>query len=431
MLHGAQGDAMLHCASCGCGVVELNPDACHAGGRVCGDCASKNQDLRRRQPQHHCVGCGRVVQAAAAGEHEVTCECGVVSQAVFNSDEEYRIFEPEDEAKRRAESYSREDSAELVPISAADDRTRRWAETRVNQVKMLLVHLDSDEPGRKYLTSDEVRQAAGDLRAATHAYALRPDEAAETASAVFWAIAAAQSVAARRHGEWTIGTEAMVAAWSMDNLHAYLSSFQSESSVTAEKLGNATRVGGGGGMAQAAQLVHEEKRRRLRIDELGNAEARRVKLRTLDALLGAAGRPRLPGPVLRQELPRFVAPPKPVGRALARLAALGEQREGRLARMAAAKAASAARMGLKASSPSGPCLLSWLGLGLGLGLALTLSLLSCLLSCLLCPLPSHVHLAPKGIVQHRRAAVAQVSQPRIEYLFNPGSTPVQQILNLG
>lgn len=374
---------MLHCAGCGCGVVELDPDACHAGGLVCGDCAGKNQDLRRRQPQH-CVGCGRVVQAAAAGEHEVTCECGVVTKAVFNSDEEYRIFEPEDEGKRRAESYSREDSAELVPIRAVDEKTRQWAETRVNQVKMLLSHLDSDEPGRKYLTSDEVRQAAGDLRAATHAHALRPDEAAETASAVFWAIAAAQSVAARRHGEWTVGNEAMVAAWSMDRLHEYLSRFQSESHVTAEKLGNATRVGGSSGMAQIAQQVNEEKRRRLRIDELGNVEARRVKLRTLDALLRAAGRSGLPGPVLRQELPRVVAPPKPVGRALALLAARGEQWEGRIARMTADKAASAARMGLKAS------------------------LLACLLSCLLCPLPSHAHLAPKVIVEHRRAAVVQV-----------------------
>ena len=120
---------MLHCASCGCGVVELASDACHAGGLVCTDCASKNQDRRRRQPQH-CVGCGRVVQAAAAGEHEVVCECGVVSKAVFNSDEEYRIFEPEDEGKRRAESYSREDSAELVPISAADKETIKEKETR-------------------------------------------------------------------------------------------------------------------------------------------------------------------------------------------------------------------------------------------------------------------------------------------------------------
>ena len=379
---------MLHCASCGCGVVELASDACHAGGLVCTDCASKNQDRRRRQPQH-CVGCGRVVQAAAAGEHEVVCECGVVSKAVFNSDEEYRIFEPEDEGKRRAESYSREDSAELVPISAADKETikeketRQWAETRVNQVKMLLSHLNSDEPGRKYLTSDEVRKAAGDLRAATEAYAQRPDEAAETASAVFWTIAAAQGVAARRHGEWTVGTDEMAAKWSMDSLHAYLSRFQSESHVTAEKLGNATRVGGSSGMAQAAQLVDDKKRRRLRIDVLGNVEARRVKLRTLDALLRAAGRPGLPGPVLAQGLPRVVAPPKPVGRALALLAARSEQYEGRIA-LARARVVSAARMGLKAS------------------------LLSCLLSCLLCPLPSHAQLAPKVIVEHRRAAMVQV-----------------------
>lgn len=271
-----------------------------------------------------CRGCGETVPAPAVGEYEVVCECGAVSNAVYNSEEEYRIFEPEDEGKRHYVSYTREDSAE-VPVPATDEKTRKWAETRVNQVKMLLSHLDSDQPGRKYLSVDEVRRAVRDLRAATHEYARCPDEGAEKASPVFWAIAAAQNVAARRRAEWTTDTESMAEAWSMDSLHAYLSQFQSESQVTAERLGNATRVGGSSGMSHAARLVDDQTRRRLSIYALGDSTARRVKLCTLDSLLKKAGRPGLAEPVLAQKLPRVVAPLKPVGRAGAVLERLAAQ----------------------------------------------------------------------------------------------------------
>ena len=78
----------------------------------------------------------------------------------------------------------------------------------------------------------------------------------------------------------------------MDALSEYISCFQSESHVTAEHLGNATQVRGGG-IGRAAALVHNPKRRQVRIDSLGSPEAQCTKLLALDTLLLGAGRPGL------------------------------------------------------------------------------------------------------------------------------------------
>ena len=201
------------------------------------------------------------------------------------------LHEDSQEDKKRAEVYTREDeiSAPMAAGLASSDKMRRWADSRVNQVKQMLAHLVREEPGRAVLSDDEYRAAMMLCRAAVFHQASLPEDSAEqqTASALFWAIALAQNVAARRLGGWFVDSEPAAAAWGMDALSEYISCFQSESYVTAERLGNATRARGG--VARAAALVHDAKRRKLRIDSLGSAEARRTKLLALDALLVAAG----------------------------------------------------------------------------------------------------------------------------------------------
>jgi len=204
------------------------------------------------QPPPLCAACKRVLRLVTdAGEH--ACECGVVVQGVNISDDaEYRCFAGEEgqEEKKRADNYTREDesSAPMPPGLASSDKMRRWADGRVNQVVLMLAHLDTEEPGRAVLSKDEVRAALGDVRAAAFYQASLSEDGAEqqTASALFWAIAVAQNVATRRPGGWLVDSELSAAAWGMDALSEYISCFQSESHVTAERLGNATQVRGGG-----------------------------------------------------------------------------------------------------------------------------------------------------------------------------------------
>jgi len=249
-------------------------------------------DLPR--PPTLCAGCKRVLSLPTDAS-EFACACGVVHGLHISDDAEYRCFADEEgqEDKKRAEKYTREDeSSALMPAAdASSDKMRRWADGRVNQVKIMLAHLVTEEPGRAVLSKDEVRAALADVRAAAFYQAAQPEDGAEqqTASALFWAIAVAQNVATRRPGGWLVGSEDSAAKWAMDALSEYISCFQSESHVTTERLGNATQVRGGG-VGRAAALVHDAKRRQLRIDSLGNAEARRTKLLALDALLLAAGR---------------------------------------------------------------------------------------------------------------------------------------------
>ena len=236
---------------------------------------------RARDPVPRCAGCDCVIGAVERGAYEYVCECGVVAR-VFSDDTEYRIFRDEDkdqEEKKRVEAYHREKMEVMPADRAASEEWRRWADTRVNQVKMQLGHLVSEEPGASFLTNDEVRAALSFVRAAAqHVAAHPPDDKKGLASSLFWAIAAAQNVACQRPGGWMVDCRATAEAWGLDALHDRLSKFQSEMHVTSEKLGNATRIGGQGGVAQAAAMVNDVKRRNLRIDRLGDAAARRLKV---------------------------------------------------------------------------------------------------------------------------------------------------------
>ena len=287
------------------------------------------------QPPTLCAACTRVL-SLPTGAGEFACECGVVHGVNISDDAEYRCFADEEgqEDKKRAENYTREDerNAPMPAGLASSDKMRQWADGRVNQVMLILAHMDTEEPGRAVLSKDEVRAALGDVRAAAFHQASLPEDGAEqqTASALFWAIAVAQNVATRRPGGWLVDSELSAVAWGMDALSEYISCFQSESHVTAERLGNATQVRGGG-IGRAAALVHDAKRRQLRIDSLGSAEARRTKLLALDALLLAAGRPGLDARVKNQQLPQVRAP-LPLGRTRACLAAQVSRWEEHIAR---------------------------------------------------------------------------------------------------
>jgi len=260
----------------------------------------------------------------------------------INEYAEYRCFADEEgqEEKKRAEAYTREDEigAPMAAGLASSDKMRRWADSRINQVKQMLAHLVREEPGRAVLSDDEYRAAMMLCRAAAFHQASIPEDSAEqqTASALFWAIALAQNVAARRPGGWFVDSEPAAAAWGMDALSEYISCFQSESYVTAERLGNATRARGG--VARAAALVHDAKRRKLRIDSLGSAEARRTKLLALDALLVAAGCDGLDARVRNQGLPQVRARLQ-VGRTRACLAARASRWDEQIARRRGARPA--------------------------------------------------------------------------------------------
>jgi len=299
------------------------------------------------QPPTLCAACTRVL-SLPTGAGEFACECGVVHGVNISDDAEYRCFADEEgqEDKKRAENYTREDerNAPMPAGLASSDKMRQWADGRVNQVMLILAHFDTEEPGRAVLSKDEVRAALGDVRAAAFHQASLPEDGAEqqTASALFWAIAVAQNVATRRPGGWLVDSELSAVAWGMDALSEYISCFQSESHVTAERLGNATQVRGGG-IGRAAALVHDAKRRQLRIDSLGSAEARRTKLLALDALLLAAGRPGLDARVKNQQLPQVRAP-LPMGRTRACLAAKGSRWDEKIARRRGAGPAFGAAM---------------------------------------------------------------------------------------
>lgn len=212
--------------------------------------------------------------------------------------------------------------------AAPEALTEQWMQTRLSQTGMHLDKLRSGGGvhGTCLLTSDEVAEGrevlnyalAGVMRDASTAKGLK------TASAVFWAIALAQSAAARRSGGWVVDSEDAVEVWDMDRLHDFLSNFKSEVNKVDESGGNngtgpATKVGqakgrGGGGRGRGkggasfkgAGGGGEEatKRRRLRMDNLGDDHARREKLAALDALIRTAGGAGLAEPVLHMRPPQ-------------------------------------------------------------------------------------------------------------------------------
>ena len=85
--------------------------------------------MPRRAPAsqtRRCKGCSRTLGTVTPfGAHEVVCECGVVADALFSSEEEYRVFEPDQQEKRRAEVYRCDEEATVGP-PAASVTLQRW-----------------------------------------------------------------------------------------------------------------------------------------------------------------------------------------------------------------------------------------------------------------------------------------------------------------
>ena len=217
--------------------------------------------------------------------------------------------------------------------------SEQWVQTRLSQTLMHLEKLRSGGGvhGTSLITHDELSECREMLDLALAGVLRDPALARQraTASSVFWAIALAQSVAACRVGGWLVDSEDAVDAWSMARLHDWLTHFRSEATKVDEtgKAGGgapATRISAGrgsGGRGAAAQGGmkggggggDELKRRRLRIDALGDEAARREKLRALDELLRAGGGDGLAQPILLLQPPgvRELARPLPSAEAAA------------------------------------------------------------------------------------------------------------------
>ena len=217
--------------------------------------------------------------------------------------------------------------------------SEQWVQTRKSQTKMHLEKLRSGGGvhGTSLLTMDEVREAEEVLNFALAAVLHDPAAAKglATASAIFWAIALAQSAAAKRTGGWVVDSEDAREVWDMDYLWDYMSNFKSEVSKVDETGGAgaggpATKVGGakgrggggrgrgrGGGGAGAGSFKgagggdEAVKRRRLRVDNLGDDSARREKLAALDQLIRLANGAGLAAPILNLQPPavRFLVQP--------------------------------------------------------------------------------------------------------------------------
>ena len=188
----------------------------------------------------------------------------------------------------------------------AKELTDQWIQTRYAQT---LLNLDKCVKeggtfGAALISHDEKAKCEKLLLAALNG--VKNDRVAakqeETASAVFWAIALVQNAAARRDGGWVVDSEAAVRVWDMDTLHDVMVHFKGEVHRTNEsgeqsKTTFAPLKGGGGGgrgrgRGRGSGMMdgsNETKRRRLRVDSLGNEEARKQKMRVLHRLILEGG----------------------------------------------------------------------------------------------------------------------------------------------
>jgi hypothetical protein len=175
-----------------------------------------------------------------------------------------------------------------------------WIQTRLSQTLIHLEKLASDGGmhGSAMLRRHELAEARTELIAALAGVKGDPRgwKQEATASSVFWAIALAQNAAARRVDGWVVDDDDSVEAWSMDTLHRWLTEFRGEGHSTNENgEGPATLIAAGGrGRGRGAAsfrgaLDQERKRRRLRVDALGDAAQRKEKMRVLHRLIREGG----------------------------------------------------------------------------------------------------------------------------------------------
>lgn len=199
--------------------------------------------------------------------------------------------------------------------------TDQWLQTRLSQTVMHLekIQREGGVHGTSLITYDELAECRSDLERAL-AGAFRDRVAAKqeaTASSIFWAIALARNAAARRHTGWVVDSAEAADCWSMDRLHTWLTNYKGEKIATEEggdgpltKVGRGAGRGRGGGRHGTGAAAgkggvqgEEVKKRRLRVDALGDSEARREKLQSLHNLILLGGGRGLATPILEMAPP--------------------------------------------------------------------------------------------------------------------------------
>lgn len=289
-----------------------------------------------------CAHCGSLLELGSDGGELVCTSCGIVSRSVACEGEEARTFSDEHfeerQAKKRAEEDTREASHDLCTFTShdiPDAELRRLAANRLNKTLLFLSMLKGPgAPGEFFLNEDEARTFTLVVRMACQQWAresqpLPSKEAAPgdpVGSPIFWAIAIALGVVAKRECGFTVPTAEMVDKFTMVGIHARLQHYKGHRVTTSEKIGNRTVVGkasrvGPGSAAthrDGSRAIDDKSTRLARVESLGDAAARLVKLAGLNDLITNSGVWGPPGgdpyviglakPVLEDRPPALVSP---------------------------------------------------------------------------------------------------------------------------
>ena len=251
------------------------------------------------QTSNVCEHCGRRLEMGIDHNELVCSECGIASRSVACDDEETRTFADDDQEtkdkKKRTESDKRDLQHELCTFdnrAISDDGIRRIATNRLNQTLVWLRWLRGPGvPGELALNSDEADTFTLVARMACLQWAKESKRGTEDGegadrhfgSPVFWAIAIALGVVARRECGFQVQTQAMAQRFTMVRLHERLSDYKSYAVITSEQIGYRTTVHGAA--ATGAKATDDKTRRKARFDPLGDEKARRAKLQMLNGLV--------------------------------------------------------------------------------------------------------------------------------------------------
>lgn len=256
-----------------------------------------------KQTSNVCEHCGHRLEMGIDHNELVCSECGSVARSVACDDEETRTFADDDQEtkdkKKRTESDKRDLQHELCTFdnrAISDDGIRRIATNRLNQTLVWLRWpRGPGVPGELALNSDEADTFTLVARMACLQWAKesrRGTEDGEGAdghfgSPVFWAIAIALGVVARRECGFRVPTQAMAQRFTMVRLHERLSDYKSYAVITSEQIGYRTTVHGAA--ATGAKATDDKTRRKARFDSLGEQKARHAKLQMLNGLIKRSG----------------------------------------------------------------------------------------------------------------------------------------------
>jgi hypothetical protein len=174
-----------------------------------------------------------------------------------------------------------------MPSSLVRRDHHAWAATRLVQVEQLLIDKCANDLG--LINIDEAHTAIQECGAALGAHLANPVAASNLGSSSCWAVLLCRARHARRPGGWCVDTVIAQDSWSARTIHAQIQDFAGERF-------NGTAAG-----------ETSAKRRRLRLDTLGDDDALKLKARTLHRLLRIAGREGLPDPILDLELPTVMS----------------------------------------------------------------------------------------------------------------------------